>query len=882
MLDIIESALNTAFSNGRVNDSDSFHEELKRAIKTASMMGYGEIKEKDVLSHLGQQFSDFLQLHNGTAILQTVNHSNGTVNMNGERWRAYLSYLRKDKKRSNPQLNSMSFTLMNILEHLLKNNEDEYYVNGLIFKDVQSGKTEHFNGLSNLAIDNGYEFIIILAGTQNDLRSQTQIRCDYDILGEKRYHYILEDEDERIVGIGKHRNISMLTTCVTNKLRNGDLNARNGEDALGPRPGEPVVIVTKKNKHTLEALMNLLRNSKAERKKVLIIDDESDLASVDTAFNSKKNRGLLQSEDGYQPSVINASIREILSFLKKRAYVSYTATPFANLLINRQINHPVYGPDLYPKDFIIAIPSEKSYIGPKQWFGKNAVAAPLRNLFDNELPRMFMESAVAGVLHPTLKEAVNVFILSTAVRLIREGEREHCSMLIHTDFRNVNHDTVFPLVDQEIKDLTDLIKVKDEKTLNEFNKLFHEDICLKSKFVTGKDLDISWEKITDMLYTVVKKIKVMKINGQSEDTLNYEEHKNKGLYVVAVGGNKLSRGITLDGLTVSYYLRESRNHDTLTQMGRWSGYKKDYLDVCRLYTTKRLVVAYGSIVESIEKLREDLIEMHDSKLTPDQYQLEIIEETDSICPSIRAIKEAQENLRLQLTASNKSRFTRKSRKRHSLSGAILQETSFYNDPESIKQNKKDVESFITSLQEEPKLIGKYADEVGFNRIWLGVDIDKVVRLLQTFRSPRGRANEAANYITEVQLATQCTELNKCDVVLISNKFALDPGYERLASLPIKRVTRSPRGVDTMLQAVTLKDEQFINLQFKENENLSDGQKIESRKRSTALLLIYPIKTSNLEETEHYDIITFALAFPKSDAVPKANTTYIESTTARNH
>jgi hypothetical protein len=328
-------------------------------------------------------------------------------------------------------------------------------------------------------------------------------------------------------------------------------------------------------------------------------------------------------------------------------------------------------------------------------------------------------------------------------------------------------------------------------------------------------------------------------------------------------------------------LRESRNHDTLTQMGRWSGYKKDYLDVCRLYTTNRLVVAYGSIVESIEKLREDLIEMHDSKLTPDQYQLEIIEETDSICPSIRVIKEAQENLKLQLTASNKSRFTRRSRKRHSLSGTTLQETSFYNDSESIKQNKKDVEDFISSLQEVPKLIGKYSDEAGYNRIWYGMDMDNVLGLLRTFRSPRGRANEAANYITAVQLATQGEELNKCDVVLISNKFEDDSSYERLASFPIKRVARSPRGVDTMLQAVRLKDEQFINLQLKESEELSEEQKINLREKDRALLLIYPITTSNLEETEQYDIITFTLAFPKSNAVPGATTTYVESTTVQN-
>ncbi|WP_161952914.1 Z1 domain-containing protein [Paenibacillus sp. EZ-K15] len=875
VMGIIESVLDQAFVSKKITDMDSFNSELKKAIELVEGLGY-KVTEQDVITKLKFELQEFLRMYNGTAIIESKEEFSGEIELDGPRWSAYLTFLRKEKNRSNAQTNGMIFTLKTILKHMLKNqSEEEFYVSGMVFKDVQSGKTEHFHGLANLAIDNGYEIVIILSGTQNDLRSQTQIRCDYDILGEKRLHYVLEDGEDRIVGIGKYRNSPVLTQCLTNKLRNGDINASVGEGVYVARPGEPIIIVTKKNIHTLGALISFLRNSKAERNKVLIIDDEADLASVDTSYNVKTNRGKHPSDETYKPSSINAHIRAMLAYLKKRTYISYTATPFANLLINREIEHPIYGPDLFPKDFILAIPSDENYVGPKQWFGKNALAAPLRRPLDNAVTRNVISAAFGGVLHDSLRESIKVFILSTAVRLIREGEQEHCSMLIHADFRNVNHDTTYPLVDREIELLRELIETNDQETINELKKIFKDDIATTSAKVFNKPLSVRWQDVQDVLLIVVKRIKVMKINGESEDTLNYEDYKNKGLYVVAVGGNKLSRGITLDGLTVSYYLRESRNHDTLTQMGRWCGYKKKYLDVCRLYTTNRLIIAYAQVVESLEKLREDLILMHDTELTPDQYQLEIIEQTTSICPALRVISNAQQNLRLQVTAVNKSRFMRRHKRRSSFSGETLQETSFYNDGKTINENKRIVECFLKNLKGEPTLIGKYRDQSGYNRIWYGIDMIQVLSMLRAFKSPRGRVHEWVNYIELVQRETKMDELALCDVVLVSNNF--DESNDTLYSYKINRVHRSTRGVDTMLQAVTLKGEQFINL-LTANEELSDEEKISLRCNDRALILIYPIKTENLDNTEEYEMITFAIAFPKTNAVLLDTTSFVGSTT----
>ena len=124
-----------------------------------------------------------------------------------------------------------------------------------------------------------------------------------------------------------------------------------------------------------------------------------------------------------------------------------------------------------------------------------------------------------------------------------------------------------------------------------------------------------------LLPEVVSDVQVRTINGTAKDALDYAEHSNTGLTVIAIGGDKLSRGLTLDGLCVSYFLRASRMYDTLMQMGRWFGYRPGYVDLCRLYTTSDLSEWFGHITDAADELREEFEYMAASGGTPRDYGL---------------------------------------------------------------------------------------------------------------------------------------------------------------------------------------------------------------------------------------------------------------------
>ena len=133
----------------------------------------------------------------------------------------------------------------------------------------------------------------------------------------------------------------------------------------------------------------------------------------------------------------------------------------------------------------------------------------------------------------------------------------------------------------------------------------------------------SWEEVSSQLPDVVSDIQVRMINGTAKDALDYSEYEGAGLKVIAIGGDKLARGLTLEGLCVSYFLRASRMYDTLMQMGRWFGYRPGYLDLCRLYTTPDLSEWFGHIADAAEELREEFDIMAATGATPREYGLKV-------------------------------------------------------------------------------------------------------------------------------------------------------------------------------------------------------------------------------------------------------------------
>lgn len=190
--------------------------------------------------------------------------------------------------------------------------------------------------------------------------------------------------------------------------------------------------------------------------------------------------------------------------------------------------------------------------------------------------------------------------------------------------------------------------------------------------------DPSWSQIEAALPDAIADIEVRKINGTAKDALDYAERGETGLKVIAIGGDKLSRGLTLEGLCVSYFLRASKMYDTLMQMGRWFGYRPGYLDLCRLYTTSDLEEWFEHITEAAEELREEFDLMAASGATPREYGLKV-----------------QSHPVLMVTSRLKMRAARSLML--SFSGQLMETVSLYRDPAILERNLEATRAFVRSL-----------------------------------------------------------------------------------------------------------------------------------------------------------------------------------------
>jgi len=477
---------------------------------------------------------------------------------------------------------------------------------GMVVGHVQSGKTSNYVGLINKATDAGYKVIIVIAGTISSLRRQTQERIDSGYIGRSSSDFI-QKKEYNIVGVGKYKvktEIYPLTSSYYLKGDEGDFNQK----ARIPIGTNPVVIVIKKNKGILEKLIDWLArdpnvkdidgSSKLFDVPVLIIDDEADAASV----NASKSIEDIKT--------INKLIRTLLTLFNQNTFIGYTATPYANLFISQDHNEDLttivknkeykIGEDLFPRDFIINIKAPTNYIGAAKIFGfenpdrtENEPLDIFRSINDFDPPffrtiNKFNKEDLPDYLPQSLEKAIKSFILTCAIRRLRGHENKHNSMLIHVALLVKWIDRVAYLVNGKIREYKNAIEASDEMLLNDLEKLFFTDFVPTTDNVLEnldyKDIRIkqySWEEVKKELKKAVSKIDVRSVHGTRSTTnleyhnieeINYNRHEN-GLSVIAVGGSRLSRGITLEGLSISYYLRTTKMYDSLMQMGRWFGYR---------------------------------------------------------------------------------------------------------------------------------------------------------------------------------------------------------------------------------------------------------------------------------------------------------------------
>ncbi len=528
---------------------------------------------------------------------------------------------------------------------------------GLVAGQVQSGKTANYIGLIAKAIDTGYKLIVVLAGIHNSLRSQTQARIDEGILGfdtrsSRRWDQVHESS---LIGVGKRGAAVLDVVSFTSSDQNGDFKLNIAKQmAIAPGGATPIVLVVKKNKSILTNLFKWATRLKKEEDlttgelrvrgvPVLMIDDEADHASVNTK---------VQADDPESdPSVINGLIRQFLNTFDRTAYVAYTATPFANIFIDPDASHQGSGEDLFPRSFIVNLPTPSTYTGPERVFGlredvENAIdevgALPItRPITDYEawLPDKHKSGDnVGGELPESLRDAIVFFLMAGAVRRLRGQGSKHHSMLVHvTRFTNLQKQ-VKDQVQEFLREVTQRLAYgegSETRLRLRVERLYTDLIQTTEDMHLAQDLEgligpvPALDEMWRDMHAAAVKTHVHLINGNSADALEYVDHAD-GTSVIAIGGDKLSRGLTLEGLSVSYYLRASRMYDTLMQMGRWFGYRPGYLDVCRLFTTKTLISWYERITAAAAELQSEFDAMAAVGRTPEDFGLRVRQHPDGL------------------------------------------------------------------------------------------------------------------------------------------------------------------------------------------------------------------------------------------------------------
>jgi len=499
---------------------------------------------------------------------------------------------------------------------------------GMVVGHVQSGKTANYVGLMAKAADAGYRLIVVIAGVHNNLRNQTQGRIDEGFIGRDSAKR-LSAGAARVVGVGRFDS-SRLPVTFTTSLKDFSKAQATGVGVPLQNLTEPAVFVVKKHAGTLQNLLEWLREYggrgglRSVDVPMLLIDDEADNASINTRHGSG------------EVTRINGLIRDLLRTFDRSCYVGYTATPFANIFIDPDTDDAMRGADLFPRDFIVSLDPPTNYFGPERVFLRDA-SRVVRYIEDNEerLPLKHATTFAVSGLPESLLTAVRTFVLARAIRLARGHETAHASMLVNASVKNA----VQRQLRNEIHNVMEAMKssIRISGSLPPKEALRDAEIAALHnawRFEYG-DTEFDWAVVQEHLHDAAAPIRVVLINSQSADVLDYSQQAKNGLSVIAVGGFSLSRGLTLEGLMTSYFLRSSMMYDTLMQMGRWFGYRPGYEDLCRVWMPEEAEGWYAHIADAIEELREELRVMQAANATPEQFGLKVRSHPDTLVVTAR-------------------------------------------------------------------------------------------------------------------------------------------------------------------------------------------------------------------------------------------------------
>lgn len=509
-------------------------------------------------------------------------------------WIKLCGILKSSKGWSDEMVDNLNESSNSVVSKLANPNlEDSLHIKGLVLGYVQSGKTANYSAVITKALDAGYKFIIVLSGIHNNLRYQTEARLRQEIVGPS------DDKADPITRMDKDGDFDGKVAQSVNRT-------------LGSKDGFGIAVL-KKNATVLRKFNTWLSDAREEVLsdcRVLIIDDESDQASI----NTKKNPEL-------DSTAINKQIKAIIKRFRIASYVGYTATPFANILIDSTIED-----DLFPKDFIIALKKPVSYIGAEEIFGflnRDGEYSPgmpvVRSINQiDEIESINDEDENLDELTSSMKLAIDTFILAGALRLSR-GQRKHISMLFHCSHLNTEQSTLHNAIEDYVRDKKVAIKRQPDEELHQYHELYKNDFKTTTESMGVSADNLKDHELISNLKLFLEKLKTILDNSKSDHRLSFEND----FWGIVVGGNTLSRGLTIEGLTVSYFARSSKMYDTLMQMGRWFGYRPGYLDLKRIFITDQLKFHFYEMATSEISLRDELSIMAQNNESPISFRLRV-------------------------------------------------------------------------------------------------------------------------------------------------------------------------------------------------------------------------------------------------------------------
>lgn len=482
------------------------------------------------------------------------------------------------------RIDSVDASSSKVVAHTPEPHTAHFASRGLVVGYVQSGKTTNFTAVAAKLADVKYKFIIVLSGIHNGLRRQTQERLEQQLT---------------------QGNKSTEWSKLTDLDRDFHTPSQSHMSLFGS-PNQVVLAVVKKNADVLRRLVKWLDTQQGRQSlrnaPVLIIDDEADQASVAT-------------------SSINPLITKMLGLMPRHTYIGYTATPFANVFID-----PSDEQDLYPRDFILNLPRPEGYFGPEQVFGKDSFADDDQTTDGHDMVRRIPDGDVTFLrpgyrdaaedfvpkITDEVREALRWFWMATAARRARGQRDKHSTMLIHTSVKTAVHASFEDPLKDEIRKHRKMIQSRNSNLLRELQKQWEAETSRVDAGEWGRSQN-SFHEILAELEGVLEDCEVFIDNSQSESRIDYS---GDPVVAVAVGGNTLSRGLTLEGLVVSLFVRGARQYDTLLQMGRWFGYRTGYEDLPRIWTTEELELAFRHLSQVEMEMRQDIERYQHENKTP--------------------------------------------------------------------------------------------------------------------------------------------------------------------------------------------------------------------------------------------------------------------------